>query len=71
MAQAVQRANQLRLYPAWRAASAQTTTDGWLALNAAPTAVYRSGSVLFCFDSAKGVKYQLNDAVVLKRTKRN
>ena len=68
---AVLRANQLRLYPALLAASAQTTIGGWLALDAAPTAAYQSGSVLFCFDSTKSVKHQLNDAVVLKRAKRN
>jgi hypothetical protein len=50
-----------------QAGSAQTTTDGWLALDAAPKLACRSGSALFCFDGTQGVKYQLDDAVVTQR----
>ena len=54
-----------------QAGSAQTTTDGWLALDAAPMQACRIGSALFCFDSAQGVKYQLNDAVITQRRQRD
>jgi hypothetical protein len=67
VAPVVQRATPPRLCPASEAASAQTTIDGWPALNAAPITACQSGSALFCFDGTQSVKYQLNDAVVLER----
>ena len=65
------RANPLLLYPAWQAASFQTTIAGWLALNAAPKAACQSGLDLFCFNEPENLKDKLNNAVALERAKRN
>jgi len=63
------RASPLQLCPACRVVSARTTIGGWLVQGDVASPACRKQSELFSFDGAKGVKYQLDDSVVLQRGK--